>query len=84
MGKLALFLVLGFSSVFLVMSYNANNVATLGVDNMVDYHTISVAHNIASSGTNIAANEIFLNNNWDTGFSDVDFKEGILMLRLQS
>jgi len=76
MGKLALFLVLGFSSMFLIMSYNANNVATRAIDNMVDYHTISVAHNIAASGTNIAANEIFLNNNWQTGFSDIDFEGG--------
>jgi len=76
MGKLALFMVLGFSSIFLIMSYNANNVATRTVDNMVDYHTISVAHNIAASGTNLAANEIFLNNNWNAGFSDVDFGHG--------
>ena len=76
MGKLALFLVLSFSSLFLIMSYNANSVATRTVDNMVDYHTISVAHNIAASGTNLAANEIFLNNNWDAGFSDVDFEGG--------
>jgi hypothetical protein len=76
MGKLALFLVMSFSSLFLIMSYSANNVATSAVDNMVNYHTISVAHNIASSGTNIAANEIFLNNDWNQGFSDVDFEDG--------
>jgi hypothetical protein len=76
MGKLALFVVLAFSSMFLIMSYNANNAATRTVDNMVNYHTISVAHNIASSGTNIAANEIFLDNNWADGFSDVDFADG--------
>jgi hypothetical protein len=83
MGKLALFMVLGFSSMFLIMSYNANNAATRTVDNMVNYHTISVAHNIASSGTNIAANEIFLDNTWDSGFSDVDFGGGYFDLMLR-
>lgn len=76
MGKLALFLVMGFSSMFLIMSHNANNVATRAVDNMVNYHTISVAHQIAATGTNLAANKIFLNNNWTAGYSNVDFEDG--------
>ena len=74
MGKLALFLVLGFSSMFLMMSYNANSVATRTVDNMVDYHTISVAHNIALSGANVAANQMFLDPSWSAGYSDLLFR----------
>ncbi len=64
MGKLAFILVLGFSTLFLVLGYNANNVATRSVQNMVDYHARTVAYNIAVSAANLAANEIFLNDSW--------------------
>ncbi len=58
MGKLAFFLVLGFSTIFLVMGHNANSVASRSVENMVDYHTKTVAYNIAVSGANLAAMHI--------------------------
>ncbi|MCH7963148.1 MAG: hypothetical protein IH852_04330 [Bacteroidetes bacterium] len=78
MGKLAFILVLGFSALFLVMGYNANNVANRSVQNMVDYHARTIAYNIAVTGANLAANEIFLNDNWQQGFSDVEFDGGLL------
>jgi len=78
MGKLAFFLVLGFSALFLVMGLNANSVASRSVQNMVDYHARTVAYNIAVSGANLAANEIFVDDNWVTGFSHVDFDDGYL------
>jgi hypothetical protein len=43
---------------------------------MVDYNAKTKAHNIAVSATNLACNEIFLNGNWDDGYSDVDFENG--------
>ena len=78
MGKLAFFLVLGFSTLFLVMGHNANSVASRSVENMVDYHAKTVAYNIAVSGANLAANEIFLDNSWETGFSGVAYEDGNL------
>jgi hypothetical protein len=78
MGKLAFILVLGFSGLFLVMGYNANNVASRSVQNMADYHAKTVAYNIAVSGANLAANEIFQDDNWNTGISNKDFQDGIL------
>jgi hypothetical protein len=76
MGKLAFIMVIGFSTLFLVMGYNANNVASRSVQNMADYHAKTVAYNIATSGTNMAANEIFMDANWETGFSHEDFEDG--------
>ena len=76
MGKLAFIMVLGFSTLFLVMGYNANNVASSSVQNMADYHAKTVAYNIASSGANMSANEIFMDANWTTGFSNEDFEDG--------
>ncbi len=78
MGKLAFFLVLGFSAIFLIMGHNANQVASRSVQNMVDYHAKTVAYNIAVTGANLAANEIFLDDNWQTGFSNKAFDGGYL------
>jgi hypothetical protein len=78
MGRMVFILVLGFSALFLVMGYNANKVASRSVQNMVDYHAKTVAYNIAVSGANLAANEIFLDDNWDAGFNNVEFDGGIL------
>lgn len=82
MGKLAYFLVLGFSTLFLIMGHNANSVASRSVENMVDYHAQTVAHNIAVSGANLAANEIFLDNHWQSGFSNLSYEDGILNANL--
>ena len=60
MGKMAFILVLGFSTLFLVMGYNANSVASRSVQNMADYHARTVAYNIAVSGANLSANEILI------------------------
>ena len=76
MGKLSFILVIGFSTVFLVMGYNANNVASRSVQNMADYHARTVAYNIAVSGANMSANEIFMDNDWETGFSNKQFEGG--------
>jgi hypothetical protein len=76
MGRLAFILVLGFSALFLVMGHNANSVASRSVQNMADYHARTVAYNIAVSCANLAANEIFTDNDWDAGYSNVDFEGG--------
>jgi hypothetical protein len=78
MGRMAFILVLGFSVLFLVMGYNANSVASRSVQNMADYHAKTVAYNIAVTSANLAANEIFLDDNWNSGFSDRDFDGGYL------
>jgi hypothetical protein len=78
MGKVAFILVLGFSALFLVMGYNANSVASRSVQNMADYHAKTVAYNIAVTAANLAANEIFLDDDWNSGFSDRDFDGGYL------
>jgi len=77
-GKAALLLVLGFSLIFLVMGQNFNGLSTRSVDNYIDYYTNTTSHNIAISGANMAANKVFINKDWDTGFSDVTFAGGKL------
>jgi hypothetical protein len=82
-GKAALLLVLGFSMIFLVATQNFGTISTRAVDNMVDYTNETVSHDIAVSGANMAANAIFLDNSWTTGYSNVDFNDGKLNVTVQ-
>ena len=83
MGKASLLLVLGFSTLFMMMGYNSNSVSNYAVENMVDYHTKTMAHNIAVSGANLAANEIFFDNNWTKGYSNLPFHNGTLDVNVE-
>jgi len=58
-GKATLLLIVGFSLIFLVVSRNFGITSTRAIDNYVDYYKKAVSHNIAVSGANIAANNIF-------------------------
>ncbi len=77
-GKAALLLVCGFSLLFMVVAKNFGTITTRAVDNIVDYHEETVAHNIAVSGANLAANQIFLDNSWDVGYDTKSFMNGYL------
>ena len=81
-GKATLFLIVGFSVLFLVISRNFGDVSNRAVDNFVSYHTETVAHDIAISAANIAANEIFLDPTWNSGYSDVPFQGGHFNVQL--
>ena len=83
MGKLALYLVLGFSILYMIIGSNSSKMTTRTVENMADYHAKTSAHNIAVSATNLACNELFLNGAWDDGYSDVDFLNGDFDVSIQ-
>ena len=76
MGKLSLYLVLGFSLLYMIMGNNSNKMATQSIENMADYNAKTVAHNLAVSAANLACNEIFLDDTWDKGISKTDFLDG--------
>lgn len=82
-GKAILLLVVGFGLVFLVVTRNFGSIATRAVDNMVEYTNETVAHDIAVSGANMAANAIFLDNSWTTGYNNIDFNDGKLNVNVQ-
>jgi hypothetical protein len=68
-GKATLFIVAGFSLIFLVVEYNMGNVSTRAVSNFTDYYLNNFAHEAAVSGANFAANEIFFDQAWNKGFT---------------
>ena len=75
-GKAILIVVLGFSLIFLIMEKNIGSASTRAVGNMADYHATVTAHNIAVSGANIAANQIYLDEDWRSGYSNIGFQNG--------
>ncbi len=81
-GKATLFVVAGFSLIFLIVEYNMGNVSTRAVSNFVDYYVENYAHELAVSGANLAANEMFLNQTWTSGYNNIDFKGGKLNVKV--
>ena len=77
-GKAAILLVLGFSLIFLVIGHNFSNIVNKSIDNSIRYFTESNAHNLAVSGANMAAAEIFFDNTWDDGFSNLSYNGGTI------
>ncbi len=75
-GKAILFLVIGFSTIFLIMEKNIGTASNRAVDNMSSYYTKMNVHNIAVSGANVGANQIFLDPTWTAGFNNVSFAGG--------
>jgi hypothetical protein len=83
MGKLSLFLVLGFSILYMMLGNNSSKLSTQTIENMADYHAKTITHNIAVSGTNLACNQLFLDGNWNDGYSNVDFESGSFTASIQ-
>lgn len=77
-GKAALFLVVGFSLIFLTIGKNFGDLSTSAVDNLTDYYTETVAHDIAVAGANMAANRVFLDPTWTAGYDKISYQNGIL------
>ena len=76
-GKAILLVVIGFSLTLLSVGQKFGSLSNMAVDNYVTYQKETVAHNIAISGANIAANAIYSNPAWTTGYS-VPFQNGHL------
>ena len=75
-GRAILFLVIGFSALFLIMEKNIGTASSRAVSNMADYYENMNVHNIAVSGANVAANQIFLDPTWTAGYSNIPFSDG--------
>ena len=81
-GKGSLILILGFIFIFMVMGFLWGNLATRSVENHSSYYKSTIAHNIAVSGANLALNEIFKDETWESGIADKNFEHGKLNVNL--
>lgn len=77
-GRAAMLLVLGFSVIFLTIGFNFNNLTNRSVENAMDYFDETQAYNLAVSGANLAANQIFLDKSWSTGYQNQTLGGGII------
>jgi len=81
-GKAIFFVVMGFSLLFMVAGQFYNGVSGRMTDNYVEYFDQTTAHNIAVSGANMAANELFLDSDWDSGYDNLDYQNGKLYVKI--
>ncbi len=77
-GRAVLFLVLGFSVIYLVLGQNFGRISNDSVKNYVEYYGNTVAHNVAVSGANLAANQVFLDPTWTAGYNNISFDGGTM------
>ncbi len=82
-GRAILFLVVGFSIIYLVLGQNFDRLSNNSVKNYVTYYSSTNAHNIAVSGANLAANEIFFDPTWTAGFSNESYNGGTMNVSVQ-
>lgn len=75
-GKGTLLIVLGFAISFLAFGRHFLNLTKRSTDNLVDYYSETRVHNIAVSAANFACNELFLDGNWNAGFSKTSYQDG--------
>ncbi|MGE5432258.1 MAG: hypothetical protein ACM3QX_14345 [Syntrophomonadaceae bacterium] len=82
-GKASIYMVLGFSLIFLVASMNYGRLTGQAVDNNVEYYKNTMAHNIAVSGANMASNQIFIDKDWSAGYSNLPFGGGYINVKVE-
>ncbi len=82
-GKATFLVIIGFTLLFTVAIRNFGRISTDSVSNMVNYYTEMIAHNIAVSGANLAANQIFVTPEWNAGYSNKNFSGGKLNVSVQ-
>ncbi|MCB0749504.1 MAG: hypothetical protein KDC90_18745, partial [Ignavibacteriae bacterium] len=63
-GKASLLILLGFSTIMILVGLNMNRASTSAVDNSSKYYEISAAKEISRSGINLALNNLSRNNSW--------------------
>lgn len=83
-GKASLFLVLGFSSIFMVYNANMLNQTNNTVTLYSNYYARTMAAHLANTGANIACNGLFLSPNWTSNLNQTDFSGGKITVTVTS
>ncbi|MBW7889071.1 MAG: hypothetical protein H3C35_12060 [Bacteroidetes bacterium] len=76
MGRTAIYMVIGFSTIFLFIGKSYYDIKLQALDNSLNYYERSQLYNVASAGANIACSQLFQDNNWRAGYSDISFNGG--------
>jgi hypothetical protein len=81
MGKSSIIYVLGLSFIVSYGLLNINAAGTDAVDNFAVYYGRTMAHEIASSGANIACADLFKDPNYNIPYVDIPFRGGLMNIR---
>ncbi|NUN68726.1 MAG: hypothetical protein HUU02_03345 [Bacteroidetes bacterium] len=76
MGRSAIYMVMGMTFIFLFFGKTMSDSGTEAFSNAIDYYESTQTYNIAEAGANLACNQIFMNSNWRTGFTNVAMNDG--------
>ena len=80
-GKAALIVVVGFNLVLMIFTGKNNDISQMASTNYVDHYCSEIAHNIALSGANLAANRFFVSPAWEPkndGLDNTAYNQGTL------
>lgn len=77
-GRASILLVFGFGLIMMTMSNNFNALSIKSIEGYTDYYNQTMSYNIAVTGANMAANQIFVDRTWETGYSDLSILGGTL------
>ncbi len=83
MGRSALIMVLGFTTVLMMIGSNISNVSNSAMDNYTYYYNSAMAHSLAGAGMNLASRAIFENPLWRAGFSNKAFGGGTFNVQVE-
>ncbi len=77
-GRAALFLVMGFSAIFMGYHQRLITSSNGAVDTYSNYYSRTAGQYLATSGANLALNQLFLSPNWSSGYTDLAFNGGTI------
>lgn len=84
MGRSSIFLIIGFTTIFLMAGRNLSSISMRALTTSISYYENTTGHNIAEAGANFGCNAIFLTPNWRTGYSNVPFAGGMFTVTASS
>ncbi len=78
MGRTSIFMVIGFSTIFLIAGKNMSDVGVLSLTNAINYYEHTQLNTISVAGANLACCQLFQSSTWRTGFSNLSFGGGTI------
>jgi hypothetical protein len=81
-GRAILIIVLGFSITLLTIGSRFGKTSNDSVTNYTNYYFQQMAHNIAISGANLAANQFYLASNWTAGINNLSLGGGTVTVTM--
>lgn len=81
-GKASIILVIGFSMIFLLYQQNLINSQSGSVVTYADYYSKIAARDLAVAAANLACNQIFIDPEWESNYSNTSFKGGTITIKV--